>query len=659
MYGVLSVTGGAAAVLAACNGLTGIGDYRICGEGECDAGQGAVDSSSDGPVGTPDASPDGGGGPSRGLVCSADQWCFEMPRPAGAFFTSAAASTLDDYFVGGRAGILIRRRGGAWSPNLLPQIRDEYRSLYLTDDRKTLWAAVGKSTLKINVETLTFETVNAAPPGGTPLSIHGSGSDDLWMLATDGVYRLEGGGWVRELALVATDGQVFVRTKQDVWLASNALLGSGRLLHRTGGGGGTWVDVTAAEAGAPTADSFVSVYSDDTDKVWAGGFRLQRKNPDAGWSEPLPSSLQAFRQMGGGDVQAYGARGSEGVFALRPNSTASLITGSTPGFWSAIGFTQPQSAVAAGDTMIGTLAVESFLRADEGIASDTLTACWAATPQSMIAVGEGKVVYTRSESGGAFGFTQAVVPGNPSRLVGAAGVSATDAWVIGNKYAAHFDGKDWSMAGVPAVGKLTGVAATASGAWVVGEEGTILRCLTAGSPLTCTVHAPFAAVSPDAGSIDLRAVWAGSDTEVWVVGDKGFVARFDGAAWALQPPATAPSCNFGAIHGGATHVLMAGNGCGQFMARAGGGASALDFAGSGGVTCTGAYVVDSAAGYIACSGLFGAPIMLKAEPGALKVRPELIPTSGAPLGMCGSGKRVWAVGGAAAAARGVIAVKDL
>ncbi len=660
MYGVLSITGCAAAALAACNGLTGIGDYPICSGAECDAGGAGSDAGDDGAVnGAPDGGGDGSAPPSRGLVCSADQWCFEMPLPAGAYFTTAAASSLDEYYVAGRGGILVRRKAGVWSQNLLPQIRDEYRSLYLADS-KTLWAAVGKSTIKINLDTLTFENVPASPADGTPLSIHGDGAPDMWMLATNGVFKLDvaNGRWVRETTLSATDGQVFARTRQDVWVAANAFLLGGRLLRRIGGGGGTWVDVGGADSGAPTGDSFASVYSDDAEKVWVGGFRLQRKT-DAGWSEPVPSSLQLFHQMGGGQVQAYGARGSDGVFVLNGNSTASALTGSNDGHWTSIGFTQPRAAVAAGDTVLATIADQSFKRVDQGAAPEALDACWAASPQTMFAVGEGKVVYTRTEAAGAFSWSERVVVGNPSKLLSVSGVSATDAWVVGAKYAAHFNGSDWAQAGLPAVGKLTGVAATPSGAWIVGEGGTVLRCVTASNPLACEVHAPFAAVGPDAAALDLRAVWAASDTEVWVVGDKGFVARFDGATWSTQAAAVPSSCDLATIHGNATQILMAGNNCGQFVSRASRAASRLDFTGSGAVSCTGAYVVDDAAGYIACSGVLGVPVVLRAERGALKVTPEIIATSGAPRGMCGSGKRVWATAGASVGKRGVVAVKDL
>ncbi len=98
-----------------------------------------------------------------------------------------------------------------------------------------------------------------------------------------------------------------------------------------------------------------------------------------------------------------------------------------------------------------------------------------------------------------------------------AGDSLTNIYAVGDNGVFHFDGGIWSTLATPGVA-LFDVCAYASGAFVVGAEGLVLSCNSAG----CT--------ELDSGrSANLRGVACASSEDAWVVGDQGQTLHYTGS----------------------------------------------------------------------------------------------------------------------------------
>jgi len=89
--------------------------------------------------------------------------------------------------------------------------------------------------------------------------------------------------------------------------------------------------------------------------------------------------------------------------------------------------------------------------------------------------------------------------------------------------ATHWGGMVWEPTDTGVIATLEGVAfANASVAWAVGGRHVLRYDGAAWSEV----------LAPDRRA---RAVWAGAEDDVWVVGDGGLALRFDGASWEAVP----------------------------------------------------------------------------------------------------------------------------
>lgn len=147
------------------------------------------------------------------------------------------------------------------------------------------------------------------------------------------------------------------------------------------------------------------------------------------------------------------------------------------------------------------------------------------------------------------------------------GLAANDAWAVGLRTIAHFDGTTWSSTDVSTLigTNLLGVwAASPTNAFAVGPFSTMLHYDGTGwstitPPATgaylVAVHGTSATNAIAVGhsgtafhfdgtqwqekstgtSSHLNDVWAAAANDAWAVGDSGTLLRFNGTSWVVQP----------------------------------------------------------------------------------------------------------------------------
>jgi hypothetical protein len=173
----------------------------------------------------------------------------------------------------------------------------------------------------------------------------------------------------------------------------------------------------------------------------------------------------------------------------------------------------------------------------------------------------GASVLIASAASAATGWTVVTVPqpGNNTILLGAAAHTSTDAWVVGEQFAAagqappppvsyHWNGSAWSIVATPVLGvssALLGVSAsTATDAWAVGfsilgrhDDGTLIEHWngTAWSVNTSLVVKGFVA--------ELTGVADLNPTDAWAVGEGNgaLLEHWNGSSWS---PVTIPDPDF-------------------------------------------------------------------------------------------------------------------
>jgi WD40 repeat protein len=147
----------------------------------------------------------------------------------------------------------------------------------------------------------------------------------------------------------------------------------------------------------------------------------------------------------------------------------------------------------------------------------------------------------------------APTPGKSNGLIRVAAVSKNDIWAVGafsevayqgvyvdQPLIEHWDGKQWSVAQTPDVGRgwLAGIAVVSPGdVWAVGNDGS------GGSGGALTMHwdgATWKDVPLPIGASGLNGAVAIARDDVWAVG-QGEVLHWDGTQWSIVSPITNPA----------------------------------------------------------------------------------------------------------------------
>jgi hypothetical protein len=147
------------------------------------------------------------------------------------------------------------------------------------------------------------------------------------------------------------------------------------------------------------------------------------------------------------------------------------------------------------------------------------------------------------------------------------GIDEHNVWIGGNQSILKLEGQNWVSTNFTATDSVLGIwAANLSNIWAVGgSQGYIWKSAGAGGGWN-TIEGPTsgnryyraihgtsvdsvwavgneASGSPILGSapITVNAVWAGSPSSIWIIGDNGRIQRFNGSSWEIHSSGTSQS----------------------------------------------------------------------------------------------------------------------
>jgi len=382
------------------------------------------------------------------------------------------------------------------------------------------------------------------------LSIHGSGSQDIWVAGLYGqVWHYDGTSWERlELSPehvnwefwsvhVPQPGQVaFSGSKEtyegfvleldngtftevavnpehtirqirgtslaDLWMLQE----DGIVLRREVGG---WRSLTQ-----PTGSRFWSLWNDHPDTLWIGGTNgvlLAYAGEFETTSYAFPQLINRIWGPDTGDLYLVGTAGA--LHHLEHDTWA---------------VEQPPVGMIINDL-------------------------WGPAAHTIMAVGKNGMTALRTE-----GTWTSIPTGQSAHLMGVHGCGGSEFWAVGmNGTILRYDGAQWLVQTVPANAQLNDVyCVSPTAVFVVGNVGTIL--FFDGT----TWH------SQESGSIkNLNAVWGTSRNHVYAVGNDGLILFFDGSTW--QPVESGVGVKLSDITGADARNIWVGGSSGVLLRYAG------------------------------------------------------------------------------------------
>ena len=195
-------------------------------------------------VGRLDASGDASVVPDLPQVCTSEGWCWTHPLPTSDRFVAAYAVGVDDLWLIGASGTIVRYAGGRWSTVPSP-----------TSALSAIWASAANDVLvggpagpyRWNGAAWTMIPTPASPGGRPVYSIWGCSPSDVWIV---GALALHWDGneltYPRQPILPGYLRAVWGSACRDVW--AGALIdgsGAGRMMRWDGGG---WLDIASQPA---------------------------------------------------------------------------------------------------------------------------------------------------------------------------------------------------------------------------------------------------------------------------------------------------------------------------------------------------------------------------------------------------------------------------
>lgn len=329
-----------------------------------------------------------------------------------------------------------------------------------------------------------------APVGEKLSAVFALNDTDAWAVGAHGVTaHWDGSGWTFvETGVRADLAAVWGAATDDVWAVGAA----GTILH--------WDGAAWSPTSAGTAQALTSISGSATDNVWMVG-----------------GSGAAVRWDG---VHLYTIATGQtpvAVFALGPADV--LVAGyGTCARWDGIAFRATACDIRGdGAAIWGTGPGDLWVVSMGSYHGDRWTdrAHWDGTAWTTTHW------YQCDVCGG---------PGYPGQLRTISGSASNDVWINGTW---HFDGASWTqLATIP----QDSISATPTGL-VFGVQGAGDLTLWSGARST------LASTRPDTRLAQVRGADAG---DVWVVGRKGAVVRYDGTGWTALSDSTVPTFGLGA-----------------------------------------------------------------------------------------------------------------
>ncbi len=417
----------------------------------------------------------------------------------------------DNVFAAGDAGAILHYDGNSWTP-MNSGVTTYITGLWVSPSG-TAWAGVGDGTL-LEYDGRSWAPTTA-PPGSSIYRLYGTDDNDRIAFTDLGVFHWQGTSWTNIDSLLLTvksapfrcyapgDGTYF-------------FLDANRVVIYDG--------TNVAQLPTPsTHNSFNGITGTSPNHI----VLMARDN-------------QVFEYVNGTWTQL--ADGTDGfsfrfIDALSPDH---IIAGGFADFYSALvydgatwevqrysgGVGSNCISMVAPDTAIIGFQDGTVVRrypgayAGGGIAT-SVDAVWAQSTSSIYAFSNGtdKVHYFN-------GATWSTI-GNPIDVFirAAWGSSDSNIFVACTDKLYNYDGSSWSSATYAGTAfmDITGTGPTSI--WAVGREGQLYH----NNGSTWTAQLTLSNVNVRA--IRVSAIWADSDTNVWVCGSWGLLAKYDGTAW--------------------------------------------------------------------------------------------------------------------------------
>jgi hypothetical protein len=473
------------------------GDVRDAGGGDARDANTSDGPSSDSPA--PDALPGGtagdgsadgagAGGSSGSLpppdlpqVCTSGGWCWTHPLPTNDRFVQVLGVDVDDTWLIGASGTIVRYAGGKWSTIPSP-----------TDALSSIWA---------------------------------SGRNDVWVGGPAGPFHWNGTAW-SQTGLATSPGKRAVRA---LWgCAPNDVWAAGGTITRWNGDSWKFVDLGVPE------ETWQALWGAACDAIWLG-----QLDPRTGLGATWRWDGLSWKKLADRSAERLAGTGPEDVWSLS-QGTLSHWTGldeSQPGTM------RDDDARALGLFSIGRDGVGVMelnraisLRASVGTttlpkaAPESVATLWGRTANDVWGAGAGGTAWHWD------GFTwKGALPawslGNDAatRIIA---TSATDLWAAVGGALLHGDGRSWetAMSDLETGGGINDLwASGADDIWVATASGHLLRSTNDG----------WRNEDPWPGSVlgePIRRISGTGPDDVWIVRGDSSLLHWDGHGWVGRDP---------------------------------------------------------------------------------------------------------------------------
>ncbi len=482
-----------------------------------------------------------------GSICEANGDCWYSPLPTGDFWEAVASAGRTDLWIGGQSNNVLHLSGGHWSVVQTPLLETvaiwgaaaddvwfggrfgpafvaalahwDGQSITVTTQVPSdfeiadIWGTDANNVYAVGFASgLHWDGQSWTPIAGLlGSSISGSGPDDIWVGADDGLRHFDGSTWTHLADFSGAFVQDLVVAAHNDVFAEVVSNGVTDIEHFDGQ---SW-SVSFELAPSPTSGAtLTSIGASGPGDVWAGGTRFDPTN-QRGYLVHFDGTSWTVAPEAPEPIQDVAFAPGFGDLAVGQQGGFDQLT-ATP----ALGVTDERSGP-----------------------SQNLTGVWGSSPTDMWAVGRaGSVLHFDGTA------VRSVGSGVTVDLTDVWGTGPNDVWIVGDAGTAlHFDGTAMTKVPTGATGNLLAVfTAARDDVWMGGQGSTLVHF----NGTTVTPVGIGLAAGPTFAILDLHGL---SATDVWMSGGvdsgtnffqpPGFTAHFDGSSWSpveFQPTSGFP-----------------------------------------------------------------------------------------------------------------------
>jgi hypothetical protein len=450
-------------------------------------------------------------------------WIRQNPLPTGNPIYGVWGSAVNDIFVVGQNGSLMRYNGTTW--NLMTSgTTSTLRGIWGNDASNIF--AVGMSGAIIRYNGTAWSTMSS----GSTVSLYGiwgSGVADIYAAGDSGtIIHWNGTTWGSPMTTNTT------RNLRGIWgsAANNifAVGDNGTVVRYNGTNWGT------APMDSKTTQNLKAVWGFGANVYAVGDNGTVIKYDGTGWALMTSNTTQNLKAVWGTAANNIYALGDNGTVMLYNGTTWSAVaSGTTEQLWGLWGSGAANIMAVGGSYNNG---YHGLILNFNGTAWSPMTSGptnwiyggWGSGSSSVFAVGDsGTVLYYNGTS------WSAMASGTTSNLYGAWGSSATDVYAVGNSGTIRkYNGAAWSSMTSGTTANLFGVWGNSStNIYAVGDNGIIIRYT--GGPA-------WSAPMTTGTTARLNAIWGSGSSDIFAVGgyadwstlsNYGVILHYDGTSW--------------------------------------------------------------------------------------------------------------------------------